>query len=76
MIMYRELRDNNRVVTLNMIAAEVRQMDSGSSYLSLSAIRRQIYRQLCKYGVVRRCVTRVAQNTRYDEGIKAGMLLF
>jgi hypothetical protein len=73
---YRELRDNDRIVTLNMIAAEVRRMESGSKDLSLSAILHQIYRHLRKYGVVRRIVTRVAQNTRYYEGINAGYFAF
>jgi hypothetical protein len=74
--MYWELRDNDRIVTLNMRAAEVRRMDSGSKDLSLSAIRRRIYRQLRKYGGVRRRVTRVAQNTRCDEGFKVGYVAF
>jgi hypothetical protein len=43
-----------------MLAAEVRQMDSRSKDLSLSAIRR----------------THVAQNMRYDEGVKAGYVAF
>jgi hypothetical protein len=74
--MYWELRDNDRIVTLNMLAAEVRRMDSGSNDLSLSAIRRRIYRHLRKYGGVHHCITRVAQNKRYDEGVKAGYVAF
>jgi hypothetical protein len=74
--MYQELRASDRSFTLNMLADEVRRMDSGSKDLSLSAIRRRIYRHLRKYGVFRRHVTRVAQNTRYDEGVKAGYVAF
>jgi hypothetical protein len=51
-------------------------MESGSKDPSLSAIHHQIYRHLRKYGVFRRRVTRVAQNTRYDEGVKAGYVAF
>jgi hypothetical protein len=51
-------------------------MESESKDLSLSAICRRIFRHLRKYGVVRRCVTRLAQNTRYDEGVKAGYVAF
>jgi hypothetical protein len=46
--MYRELRDNDRIVTQNMLADEVQQMDSGSKDLTFSAIRRRIYRQVRK----------------------------
>jgi hypothetical protein len=74
--MYRELRDDDRIVTLIMLAAEVHRMDSGSKDLSLSAIHCQIYRHVCRYGVIRHRVTRVAQNTRYEEGIKAGYVDF
>jgi hypothetical protein len=73
---YRELRDNDRIVTLTMIAAEVRRMGSGSKDLSLSAIRRRIYRHLHKKVFLRHSVTRAARNTRYDEGIKAGYVAF
>jgi hypothetical protein len=51
-------------------------MYSISKYLSLNAICHQIYRHLRKYGAVGRCITRMAQNTRYDEGIKAGYVAF
>jgi hypothetical protein len=74
--MYRELRDNDHIVTLNMLAAKVWRMDSGSKDLSLSALRRRIYWHLHKCGVVRRCVARVTQKTRYDEGFKAGYVAF
>jgi hypothetical protein len=73
---HRELRDNDRIVTLNMIAAKVRRMDSVSRDLSFSAIRRRIYWHLCKNGVICHRVTHVAQNTRYDEGVKAGFVAF
>jgi hypothetical protein len=76
MTMYRELRDNDRIVTLNMLAADVRRMDIGSKDLSLSTIHRQIYPHLRKYVVIPRHVTHVAQNTIYDEGIKAGYVAF
>jgi hypothetical protein len=74
--LYHELRDNNLIATLNMIAAEARPIYSRSKARSLGTIHRQIYWHLYKYGVVYRRVTRVAQNTRYDEGIKAGCVAF
>jgi hypothetical protein len=74
--MYHELRGHDHIFTLNMLAAEVRQMDSGSNDLSLSAIRCGIYRHLYKYGAVHRRVTCVAQNMRYDEGVKVGYVDF
>jgi hypothetical protein len=45
-------------------------MDIGVKDLYLRAIHRQIYWHLCKYGVCRRRVTLLAQNTRYNEGAK------
>jgi hypothetical protein len=45
---------------------------SSSHHLSLAAIGHQINRHLRKYGVIHHCVTHVAQNTRYDEGVNAG----
>jgi hypothetical protein len=74
--MYHKLRGNDRIVTLNMIAAEIWRMDSGFKGLSLSTIHCQIYRHLRKYGGVHRHVTHVAQNTRYNEGVKAGCVDF
>jgi hypothetical protein len=74
--MYRELRDNDRIVTLNMIVAEVRRMDSGSKDLHLSAIHCQIYRHLRKYGVIGCHITHVAQNTKHDEDVKSGYVAF
>jgi hypothetical protein len=59
-----------------MLAAELRRMNRGSKGLYLSAIHRRIYRHLRKYDAVRLRVTRVEQNTRYDEGIKVGYVAF
>jgi hypothetical protein len=74
--MYHGSRDNDRIVTLNMLVAEVRRMDSGVKDLSRSAILHRIYRNLCKDGTTRNIVTRVAHNTRYDAGAKAGYVAF
>jgi hypothetical protein len=76
LLMYRELRGNDRIVTLNMIVAEVRRMDSGSKDLSLSAIQHQICWHLCKYNAVRHRATHMSQHMRYDEGFKAGYVAF
>jgi hypothetical protein len=38
--------------------------------LSVRSVRRRFFRHLVKQGVVRRRVTRVAQNTRYDQNVK------
>jgi hypothetical protein len=67
--MYRELHDRDHVIILNLLAAELNRMDETVDGLSLASIRRQIYRHLQKYGVVRHHITRVAQNTRHDQAV-------
>jgi hypothetical protein len=65
--MYRELRDRDRIVTLNILAAELKRLDRSVQGLSLGAIRHHIWRHIKKHGVVRRPVIHVAQNTRYEQ---------
>jgi hypothetical protein len=65
--MYQELRDRYRIVILNLLAAELNRLDRYVQGLSLTAIRRRIWRHIKKHGVVRRCVTHVAQNTSYEQ---------
>jgi transposase-like protein len=72
--MYRDLRDQDRVVTLNLLAAELKRLDPGARNVTMPALRRRINRHLIKFGVVRRCVTRVAQNTRHDMTARLVML--
>jgi hypothetical protein len=74
--MYRDLRDQDRVVTLNLLAAELKRLDPGARNVTMPALRRRINRHLIKFGVVRRRVTRVAQNTRHDMTVKAGYVAF
>jgi hypothetical protein len=61
---------------MNMLAAEVQRIDRGVKDLSLDAIHRQIYLHLRKYGIFHRRVTRLAHDTRYDEGVTAGYVDF
>jgi hypothetical protein len=51
-------------------------LDPGDRTVTMPALRRRINRHLIKFGVVRRCVTRVAQNTRHDMTFKAGYVAF
>jgi hypothetical protein len=74
--MYHKFRDNDCIITLNIIAAEAWRMESRVKDLYLGAIHHRIYRQLCKYGVIRHRVTHVAQITRYDESVKTGDVVF
>jgi hypothetical protein len=74
--MYRYLRDQDRVVTLNLLAAELKRLDPGPRNVTVPALRRRINRHLIKFGVVRQRVTRVAQNTRHDMTVKAGYVAF
>jgi hypothetical protein len=61
--MYRELRDRDQTVTLNLLAAELKRLDRSVQGLSLGAIQRRIWRHVKKHGGVRRRVTHVAQNS-------------
>jgi transposase-like protein len=74
--MYRDLREQDRVVTLNLLAAELKRLDPGARNVIMPALRRQINRHIIKCGVVRRRVNRVAQNTRHDMTVKAGYVAF
>jgi hypothetical protein len=74
--MYSESRGNFRIITLNMLASEVRHIVSGIKDLCLSASSHCLYRHLFKYGVVHHRVTHGAQHTRHDEGVDDGHVKF
>jgi hypothetical protein len=74
--MYQELRDRDRIFTFNLLAAELKRLDRSVKYLSLIAIRRRIWRHIKKHGVVRRRVTHVAQNTRYEQSFIQGWVSY
>jgi hypothetical protein len=74
--MYRELRGRDRIVTLNLLAAELKRLNRSVQCLSLGAIRCHIWRHIKKYGVVRRCVTHVSQNTRYEQSVIQGWVSY
>jgi hypothetical protein len=67
---YNDLRERDRVVTLSLLARDLRQHNGSLKDLSVRSARRRVYRHLVKQGVMRRRVTRVAQNTRYDQHVK------
>jgi transposase-like protein len=67
--MYQEMRDKDLIVTLNLLAAELKRLDRSVQGLSLTAILCRIWRHIKKHGVVWRCVTHVAQNTRYEQSV-------
>jgi hypothetical protein len=60
---YDDLRERDRVVTLSLLAHDLRQHNVSLQDLSVRSVRRSVYQHLVKQGVVRRRVTRVAQNT-------------
>jgi transposase-like protein len=51
--MYRDLREQDRVVTFNLLAAELKQLDPGARNVITPALRLRINRHLIKFGVVR-----------------------
>jgi RNase P/RNase MRP subunit p29 len=65
--MYQELRDRGRIVTLNIITAELKRLDRSVQGPSLGAIRHRVWRHIKKHGIVRRHVTHVAQKTHYEQ---------
>jgi hypothetical protein len=67
---YDDLRERDRVVTLSLLARDLRRQNVSLKYLSVRSVRCRVYRHLVKEGVVRRRVTRVAHNTRYDQNVK------
>jgi hypothetical protein len=67
--LYNDLRQRDRCVTLTLLAHNLRQKISLHD-LSVRSIRRRLRQHLVKLGVVKRRVTRVAQNTRYDLTVK------
>jgi transposase-like protein len=67
---YDDLRERERVVTLYLLAHDLRRHNVSLKDLSVRSVRRRVYQHLVKQGVVRRRVTRLAQNTRYDQNVK------
>jgi hypothetical protein len=67
---YDDLRERDRVIALSLIAHDLRRHNVSLKDLSVRSVRRRVYQHLVKKGVVRRRVTRVAQNTRYDQNVK------
>jgi hypothetical protein len=74
--MFRDLREQDRFVTLNLLAAELKRLDSGARNVTIPALRRLINSHIIKFGVVRQLVTCVSQNTRHDMTVKAGYVAF
>jgi hypothetical protein len=64
--LYDDLRQRDQCVTLTLLAYNLRQKNVSLQDLSVRSIRRRLRRHLVKLGVLKRRVTRVAQNTRYD----------
>jgi hypothetical protein len=69
-ILYDDLRQRERCVNLTLLAHNLRQNNASLHDLSVRSIRWRLRRHLVKLGVVKRRVTRVAQNTRYDLTVK------
>jgi transposase-like protein len=67
---YYDLRERDRVVTLSLLAHDLRQHNVSLKDLSVRSVRRRIYQHLVKQCAVWRRVTRVARNTRYDQNVK------
>jgi hypothetical protein len=67
--MHRDLRDRDRIVTLNLIAADLKRLDRSVQGLSLAALRRRIWRHINKHGIVQRHVTHVAHHTCYEQSV-------
>jgi hypothetical protein len=68
--LYDDLRQRDRCVTLKLMAHNLHQYNVSLHDLSVRSIRRRLRRHLVKLGVVKRRVTRVAQNKRYDLTVK------
>jgi hypothetical protein len=64
--LYDDLRQRDRCVTLTILAHNLSQNNVAFHDLSVRSIRWRLRRYVVKLGVVKRRVTRVAQNTRYD----------
>jgi hypothetical protein len=68
--LYDDLRQRDQCVTLTLLAHNLRQHNVALQDLSVRSIRRRLRQRLVKLGVVKRRVTRVSQNTRYDLTVK------
>jgi hypothetical protein len=74
--MYHDLCEGDWAVTLNLLTAELNHLDPGARNVTMPALHQRINHHLLKFGVVRRCVTRVVQNTRHDMTVEAGNVAF
>jgi hypothetical protein len=76
LMMHRELRERDQVATLNLLAAEFKRLDPGPMAVTMADLPLLISRHLLKFGVVRRCVTSMAQNTHHAMTVNAGYVAF
>jgi hypothetical protein len=74
--LYDDLCKNDRRITLTLSANNLRQNNVSLQDLSVRSLRRRLRRYLVELGVVKRRVTRVAQNTRYDLTVKQQYVLY
>jgi hypothetical protein len=74
--MYWELIDMDLIITLNLLAAELKRLDRSVKGLSLAAIWHHSWHHIKKHGVVQHHVTHVAQNTRYKQSIIQGWVSY
>jgi hypothetical protein len=57
------------VITLTLLAHNLRRNDTSLKELSLRSLRCRIHRHMFKLGIAKRRVTQV-HNTHYDQGVK------
>jgi hypothetical protein len=74
--MYRDLREQDWVATLNLSATELNRLEPGARNVNMPALRHRSNRHLIKFGVVRRRLTSVSQKTCHDMTVKAGYVAF
>jgi rhamnogalacturonyl hydrolase YesR len=74
--MFRELRERDRIATLNMFAAELKILGRSIQALYMAAIQHHIWWNIKKHGVVLRCVAHVAHNTRYEQIVVQGWVQY
>jgi hypothetical protein len=67
---YGDLRERDWVVTLTLLAHDLWRHNLFLKELSVYSVHRRSYQHLVKQCVVRRLITRVAHNTRYDQDVK------
>jgi hypothetical protein len=68
--LYDDLRQHDRCVTLTLLDQNLSQNNASLQDLSVRSLRRRLHQHLVNIGVVKRRVTRVAYNKRYDLTVK------